>query len=141
MFNKLRRLTDHETGAAAIELAVIAPVIMLIIVGVFEFGILLNRVQVYEGAAREGARVAAVRETRATAEARIEAAAAGYPVNTSSIGFYIDGVLTGQSVPCENHSGKRIRVRWDQPISSVLDFPLFPNFSLTREIAGEFRCE
>lgn len=141
MLHRLRSLLDRESGAAAIELAVITPVIMLIIVGVVELGVLLNRVQVYEGAAREGARVVAVRETTTTARNRIEASAAGYPVNTSSIAFSIDGVPTGQSVPCENNSGKRVGVTWSQPLTNLLDFPLFPSFSYSLNPKGEFRCE
>ena len=43
---------SNERGASAVEFAVIAPLLMLIIVAVIEFGLLLNRIQVYESAAR-----------------------------------------------------------------------------------------
>jgi Flp pilus assembly protein TadG len=55
-----RRLARDERGAAAVELALILPFIMLILLGTIEFGRAWNVRQTLVDAAREGARVAAV---------------------------------------------------------------------------------
>ncbi len=55
MRTKLRR---NERGAALIEAAITIPIILLISVGIFEFGRAYQTWQVLTNAAREGARVA-----------------------------------------------------------------------------------
>jgi len=45
-----------ESGVAAIEFAVLLPVLVLIVLGIIEFGILLYNQQVITNASREGAR-------------------------------------------------------------------------------------
>ena len=52
-----------EKGAALIEAAVTVPVILLISVGIFEFGRAYQTQQVLTNAAREGARVAVIEGT------------------------------------------------------------------------------
>jgi Flp pilus assembly protein TadG len=49
-----------ERGAAAVEFALVLPVIILLLFGIIEFGRAWNVKQVLTDAAREGARVAAV---------------------------------------------------------------------------------
>jgi Flp pilus assembly protein TadG len=58
-----------ERGAALVEAAMIMPLIMLISVGIFEFGRAYQSSQVLTNAAREGARLA-VLEGRTDAEVR-----------------------------------------------------------------------
>ena len=50
----------RENGAAAVELAVVLPVLILILLGIIQFGIILNAQITLTSAAREGARHAAV---------------------------------------------------------------------------------
>jgi Flp pilus assembly protein TadG len=52
------RLTKNERGAALIETAITIPVILLISVGIFEFGRAYQTWQVLTNASREGARQA-----------------------------------------------------------------------------------
>ena len=56
----LHRLKKNSTGAAFVELAIIIPVLLLLIVGIVEFGWIYSGYITLTGAAREGARVAAV---------------------------------------------------------------------------------
>ena len=51
---------DRQDGAVAVEFALIAPILILILAGVVQFGIVYSQYQVLQGAAREGARCAAV---------------------------------------------------------------------------------
>src|SRR6266498_4581775 len=52
---------DEERGAVAVEFAIIMIPLLIIVFGAIEFGIAFSKVNVYTGAAREGARYAAVR--------------------------------------------------------------------------------
>src|SRR5262245_60557877 len=57
------RLIKNERGAAMLEAAVTIPLILLIAVGIFEFGRAYQTWQVVTNAAREGARVAVINGT------------------------------------------------------------------------------
>ena len=54
----MRRRIRNEKGAALLETAITIPIILLISVGIFEFGRAYQTWQVLTNAAREGARVA-----------------------------------------------------------------------------------
>ena len=56
------QLRKNERGAALIETAITIPIILLISVGIFEFGRAYQTWQVLTNAAREGARVAILTE-------------------------------------------------------------------------------
>jgi Flp pilus assembly protein TadG len=66
---RLRRQADD--GAAAVEFALILPILLLLILGMFEFGRIFNAQIQVSNAAREAARVMAIRDnvTEATAAA------------------------------------------------------------------------
>jgi Flp pilus assembly protein TadG len=66
------RLIRQERGAALIEAALVLPIMLLIAVGIFEFGRAYQVLEVLTNAAREGARVAVLPYTTdADAEARV----------------------------------------------------------------------
>ena len=52
--------TKNEKGAAAVEFALILPILVIIVFGIFQFGIAFNNWISLTHAAREGARLAAV---------------------------------------------------------------------------------
>jgi Flp pilus assembly protein TadG len=49
-------LLKREEGAAAIEFAILLPLLMMILFGIIEFGLVLYRQEVITNASREGAR-------------------------------------------------------------------------------------
>jgi Flp pilus assembly protein TadG len=53
----LRRFRACERGAELIELAVTLPILLALVAGIIDFGILFQRYEVLTNAAREGARV------------------------------------------------------------------------------------
>ena len=57
----------HERGSVAVELAVVAPALMLLVLGLLQFALWYHAQNVVQTAAQEGARVAAAEE--GTAEA------------------------------------------------------------------------
>jgi Flp pilus assembly protein TadG len=62
-------------GAALVEFALIVPLLIFLLLGILEFGILVMHRLTLEQAAREGSRLAAVRATTATIQQRITNAA------------------------------------------------------------------
>ena len=131
----LRDRPEAERGAAAVELAIILPVILLIVVGILEFGREYSRYQVLQGAAREGARLAAVRADPDTVIARVYEASDPYApsaspsVSTSSGASQCD-VLT---------KGEAVTVSWTQEFKINIAF--WGSATLSRPIKGVFRCE
>jgi len=55
---KPRNPWSAEDGAELVEFAVVAPVMLLVLLGIIDFGLLFQRYQVITNAAREGARIA-----------------------------------------------------------------------------------
>lgn len=62
----LRHLIKHERGQSLVEFALVLPVLLVVILGIFEFGRLWMTLNVLTGAAREAVRVAAVTDPDAT---------------------------------------------------------------------------
>jgi Flp pilus assembly protein TadG len=57
-----------ERGAALVELAILAPLLILLVLGIIEFGWLFGQFNAVRHAAREGARIAAVNAGQGTAD-------------------------------------------------------------------------
>jgi hypothetical protein len=56
--SRLRRLVRSESGAELIEFSLTLPLLLLIVLGIIEFGFLFREYEVVTNAAREGARIA-----------------------------------------------------------------------------------
>jgi Flp pilus assembly protein TadG len=68
-----------ERGAAAVEFALVMPLLLLLVFGIVEFGLIMNRQITVTHAAREGARYYSLPGiTGAQAKARCEAAAPNF---------------------------------------------------------------
>lgn len=68
---KTRRLLFGERGAAAVEFAIILPLLILILFGIIEFGLLLYNKQMITNASREGARAGIVARIPRLSDAEI----------------------------------------------------------------------
>jgi len=71
---KKLKFTRNSDGQSLVELALLLPFLMLLILGMVEFGWLLNGKITLTSAAREGARVAVLYDNRTAAEDKVEAA-------------------------------------------------------------------
>ena len=67
-----------ERGAAAVEFAIVLPLLVLLLFGAVEFGLLLYNQQVITNASREGARAGIVAQTPRVSDAEISAVVASY---------------------------------------------------------------
>jgi Flp pilus assembly protein TadG len=68
----------HEAGAAAVEFAIVLPLLVLLLFGIVEFGLLLYNQQVITNASREGARYGIVSRTPRYSDGEIEQVVRNY---------------------------------------------------------------
>jgi Flp pilus assembly protein TadG len=67
------RSRPSQSGQAVIELALTLPILLVIVMGIFDFGLMFQRYEVVTNAAREGARVGVLPNyTTADAQARAQ---------------------------------------------------------------------
>lgn len=141
----------QEDGAAAVEFALLLPLIVIILFATTEFGINMAKWEDYESAAREGARYAAVScEPRQTGDSTtgpctkamivraINNAASSPPIAESDLTVT---TATPGSMDCSlpTNRGNPIAVQWQQTFT--FDIPLLTIGSRVRTIKGVFRCE
>jgi Flp pilus assembly protein TadG len=127
----------NERGAAAVEFALLLPLLVVILFGIIALGIALMRAVNYVSAAREGARYAAVHcRPEATTCAgttliadRVTQAANGNPISGTP----------EADIDCSISPGQPVTVSWDQQIP--VEIPLLPDMTFTMNVAGTFRCE
>jgi hypothetical protein len=135
-----RERLKKEEGVAAVEFAIVMTLLFMLIFGIIEFSIVYSQYQVFQGAAREGARHAAVRDSQSAIEAAVEASVGDYDLPPGWLPtITVDGA-TASDPPCgSNTVGKTVIVSWAQPFSA--DIPFFKSFTKTITIQGVFRCE
>jgi Flp pilus assembly protein TadG len=136
----IRHRISREEGVAAVEFALILPVLALLLFGVLEFGRVWSQYQVFQGAAREGARCAAVQATEFS-DCEIQPAinqAAGPYVPAVDANVQIDG--SPAPAGCTNDDqGKDVQVSWVQPLQ--INIPFWNDVTVTPTIKAVFRCE
>ena len=93
---RMRRLLAGEQGTALLETAMTLPLLLIVSVGIFEFGRAFQTWQVLTNAAREGARVAVLPNAAAgAAEARVRAyLTSGQLANTASATVVVNPAST-----------------------------------------------
>ena len=97
----LARFGRNERGQALVEFALVLPILLILVLGIIEFGRAWNLHQTITHAAREGARTAAmfdasVTETQVEAEVKNSIAASGFNPDDADITF--DGFKAGRGL-------------------------------------------
>jgi Flp pilus assembly protein TadG len=128
-----------ERGTAAVEFALVSVILLMIVFGIIEFGKTYSQYEVYINAAREGARVGAVRNDQTAIRNAVVNAAAGYPVNTSGISITVNNSPAGPTPCTDDTTGQSLAVAWNQPMS--ISIPFLPAWNPTVAIRGVFQCE
>ena len=123
-----RRGWGSERGAAAVEFALILPILVLILFGVIEFGGVYNAQLMVTSAAREAARTMAVQGTVADAETVAVDAAIGIDPT--------DLDVTVSPGACSAGTDITVTVDYDRPFLTGL-------FGTTIELTGQStrRCQ
>ena len=122
----LRRLHNDERGVAAVEMAIVLPVLIMLVFGIIQFGIAYNSKLTMTHAAREGVRVLAVEEDTGKAYDAVVVAAGSYADSDLSIGTY----------PCSGTSPAQVTV--SRPHN--LEIPLVGTWSLTLKGSASMTC-
>jgi Flp pilus assembly protein TadG len=147
-----RKRPQREEGAAALEFAIIGTLLMLLVFGVIEFGLFLSQNEVWQSAAREGARVAAVQQdvdndnffTGADVTLAVNAAAHPYgPASATPTQYICDanGLNCVEGDCTTAGVGELVTVKWLQNFNVPNLFGLIPVLGGDREVRGVFRCE
>ena len=120
------RRSDRERGAAAVEFALVLPVLVLMLLGLIEFSILFNTQISLTNAAREGARSMAIHNNPATAKADAIAAAPSI-INPKLV---TANVAVNPPITCA--SGAKVTVTITYPAPLLTGF-----FGATLPLAGK----
>jgi len=95
---KLSKVRDHRAGTATVELALVVPLLLLLLMGIIEFGLLFEDFMLLKNAAREGARTGATGNSTTAIADRVENAAAELSTEdltiTQQYGVYDEGSWT-----------------------------------------------
>lgn len=106
---RLRGLLRGERGTALIETAMTLPLLLLVSVGIFEFGRAYQTWQVLTNAAREGARVAVI---SGTTDADVRSAVNNY-MSVGALGTVADSYIdVNRTAPLGSNTGSQITVRY-----------------------------
>lgn len=73
MRSRLTHARRPDRGAAAVEFALVLPILLMVVFGLIDFGRALNEQIVLDRAAQQGARAAALRQTDTVARAQAAA--------------------------------------------------------------------
>lgn len=88
-----------DTGAAAVEFAIVSMLLIMLLVGIVQFGFLFNQWQQIEHAAREGARWASLGNGAADVRATVQAAAPGVGLAPGNIAISVDPAAAVPGTP------------------------------------------
>lgn len=134
------RQPHDDRGAAAVELALVLPVLLLLVMGIVDFGLAYNRQISLSGGAREGARWLALNSSDLTgAVTKTVDAGPVSPVLTASDVTVCTGISGGTCVtnsPCA--SGLVVQVQAKQDFA--IDIPFGPQMTVTLTGKGVMRC-
>jgi hypothetical protein len=137
------RVVGSERGAAAVEFAIVAPLLFMLVFAVIQFGIAFMQVQTIRGAVREGGRYAAVGATESEIQTKANNAATGTITNSGAIDV-VGG--NGGTTPCDmdKSAGKDVTVKAPPAAYGggiIVSVPFLPVFTIDPTLEATFRCE
>jgi len=134
------RTKREERGAAAVEFAILLPLLVMLVFGIVEFSILYNRQQGLHAAAREGAREAALpTSTQSDIDDRVRDALDGVLSDADTAAADIS-ITPNKTRPCDlQPSGTTVVVTVE--IEDQANIPLVDLDAVDLTGRGEFRCE
>ncbi len=94
------RSHKSQRGAAALEFALVFPVLLLLLIGIVDFGMLMSTQSVVANAAREGARTAALSNNETSAKNAVTNAIADLPGATNIATTVTVKCTTSTGTPC-----------------------------------------
>ena len=127
-------MTRHrrEDGAAAVEFALVVPLLLIVLLAIIDFGWIFNQQLRLTEAAREGARHIAIHSTEAGAQAAAEARA------TNVAGVAV--TVTYESTCSEQATDDVVTVRVTAPMDDLTGWLDAINPGATLSGVGSMRC-
>lgn len=118
------KLKESESGAVMVEFALVSTFLILLLVGIIEFGMIFNTQLTLQNAAREGARFAAIPSqlSEAQIEILINNSATTFQLNSSQISI----------TPATRQRGQQVIVTLNYPYQVPVTFGILPEtYNLT----------
>jgi hypothetical protein len=134
---RLRRALRPDRGASAVEFAIVAPLLIVLVLGIINFGALFGQQLALHHAVREGARAAVVQSTGQGADvpALVQGAVSGIAMDPADV-----AVTSGA---CAGDGGKEnltVTATYPAELLAPMPIPGFPDsFNLSADAV--FRCE
>jgi Flp pilus assembly protein TadG len=130
-----------EDGAAAIEFALVLPILLLLVFGIIEFGFALYNKEVITNASREGARYGIIMAcpTRPTAS-QIQNVVTTYLSKMPLVGWNASKAtttVTGAGAACGTGSGSDLTVMVNYPYSFLVLQNLIPGFNKSITLSAQ----
>jgi Flp pilus assembly protein TadG len=138
----MRQRLRREQGAAAVEFALIASLLFMLIFGMIGFGVAFMRMQTIRGAVREGGRAAATGATGTQVQSVTYGAATGSIPNQGDI--HVSPATGSNPVCTKDNIGQDVTVTYDAhslPGGGIPVNLIFFNLTLTPTLTAQFRCE
>ena len=133
----------RDDGAAAVEFALLTPLLFMILFGILAFGIAFLHVQSIRTAVREGGRAAAVGAPVNTTQQKTVSASSGSIPDGDAGNVEVTSNEGGRCTP--NNIGSDVTVSYDTANlpdgGIIIRIPLIPQMTLTPVLAATFRCE
>jgi Flp pilus assembly protein TadG len=138
------RLGRDQSGASAVEFGLIAPVLLLMLAGIIDFGLTLNNYLELTDAVRVGARQFAIAGSTATpkttATTALKAAAANLTGSSITITYSVNGTACTSDATCQTAlaaaAGKSATVTATYPCSApVAGITILASCTLTSTTA------
>jgi Flp pilus assembly protein TadG len=134
----------REDGASAVEFAILAPLLFMLLFGIIGFGLAFLQVQSIRTAVREGGRYAATGASVSGTQQRVISASTGYIPSGQGSNVIVNP--SSGTTPCNNNNiGRLVTVSYDThnlPGGGVtVRIPLFPDIVMNPTITASFRCE
>jgi Flp pilus assembly protein TadG len=142
-----RRREAGDRGASVVEFALVLPILVLLVFGIINFGVIFGQQLSMGNAARQAARFGVV-EGRTCQHIVDEAKAVVPTIGLSASEVTVTVQATGKSpcsggatIPCESvASNGSVKVTLTTDSDVLVPYPPFPD-TIDLESTGEFRCE
>jgi Flp pilus assembly protein TadG len=135
-----------EEGASAVEFAILAPLLFMLLFGIIGFGLAFLQVQSIRTAVREGGRYAATGQMASAVQDQVVNTSSGYVPSSLKSSVIVNPAGSSQVPPCNNQNiGRDVTVSFDTATlpggGVVVHIPLFPDIVMHPMVTATFRCE
>lgn len=134
---RARLRSGSEEGAAAVEFALVVPLLLLILFAIIEFGAAYNAQIIVTNAAREAARAVNVAEAGVSADDRSTRGTAAARASLSAIGVEIDELAYSEALDCTAPDVQHVTLTVEKRLlTNLFDTPFTLTGQATRLCAG-----